>query len=126
MPSRSPRLKTLLAAAAISLAAIPAGYAQTRPGADCGRDRQACLQQQGKPQTRNAAASAPQKAAHAAPRAGDSARAGKPFQRAAASRFKAPPRGQEYRVVGDHLVLADQKTLQVITVLGLVSALTGN
>ena len=48
---------------------------------------------------------------------------GKPFQQAKGSRFKAPPRGQEYRVVDDHLVRIDSKTLKVVAVVGLLSAL---
>ncbi len=51
-------------------------------------------------------------------RVGDSIRDGRPFQRAANSRFAAPPRGQEYRVVHDQVVLVDQKTKRIAQILG--------
>ncbi|UFM67444.1 DUF1236 domain-containing protein (plasmid) [Paracoccus sp. MA] len=51
-------------------------------------------------------------------RVGDSIRDGRPFQRAANSRFAAPPRGQEYRVVHDQVVLVDQKTKRIVQILG--------
>lgn len=60
---------------------------------------------------------------HAAPKIGASGRQGQPFQRQADSRFAAPPRGQDYRVVNDHLVLVDKNTLKIVTVIGLLSTL---
>lgn len=54
---------------------------------------------------------------------GHSAAKGRPFQRGKHSRFNAPPRGQEYRVINDHLVLADSRTLKVVAVLGLMNEL---
>ncbi|WP_045390128.1 hypothetical protein [Falsirhodobacter sp. alg1] len=59
-----------------------------------------------------------------APKVGDSGRNGRVYQRAENSRFAAPPKGQQYRVVNDNLVLVDEKTLTVVTVLGLLSTLT--
>lgn len=56
-------------------------------------------------------------------RPGHSAARGRPFHRGKNSRFHAPPRGQEYRVVNDHLVLADSRTLQIVAVLGLMNTL---
>ncbi len=61
---------------------------------------------------------------HRAPRVGDSGRQGRPFQQASNSRFAPPPRGQEYRVLNDRLVLVDKTTLAIVSVLGLVSALS--
>jgi len=59
----------------------------------------------------------------ASPRAGDNGKNGRPYQRAKNSRFKEPPRGQEYRVVNDHLVLVDSRTSKVVSVLGLLDTL---
>lgn len=60
---------------------------------------------------------------HAAPKIGASGRQGKPFQRTSDSRFAAPPKGQDYRVVNDHLVLVNKDTLKIVTVVGLLSTL---
>lgn len=57
------------------------------------------------------------------PRIGDNARRGQRFERTTNSRFAAPPRGQEYRVVDGTLVRVDSKTLQIVAVVGLLSAL---
>lgn len=59
-----------------------------------------------------------------APKPGASARDGHPFQQAAKSRFPAPPKGQQYRVVQDNLVLVDSKTMTIVKVLGLLDTLT--
>lgn len=58
-----------------------------------------------------------------APKVGSSGRDGKPFQRSSGSRFSAPPKGQEYRVVNDHLVLVNKDTLKIVTVVGLLGTL---
>jgi|GEM_PF-5479295 len=65
----------------------------------------------------------PQAHAPRPPRVGEHLRNARPFQRAPGSRFRAPPRGQEYRVANDHLVLVNSKTLQVVAVVGLLSSL---
>lgn len=59
-----------------------------------------------------------------APKPGASGRDGHPFQQAAKSRFPAPPKGQQYRVVQDNLVLVDSKTMTIVKVLGLLDTLT--
>ena len=59
----------------------------------------------------------------APPRIGQRAHNAREFTRQQRSRFKAPPRGQEYRVMNDHLVLVDQRSLQVMSVVGLLSTL---
>lgn len=58
-----------------------------------------------------------------APKVGSNGRDGKPFQRSSGSRFSAPPKGQEYRVVNDHLVLVNKDTLKIVTVVGLLGTL---
>lgn len=55
-------------------------------------------------------------------RLGDSARDGRAFQRAGNSRYAPAPRGQEYRVVRDQLVLVDQKTKRIVSILGPIQA----
>ena len=62
-------------------------------------------------------------ARHQAPRVGTSAKGTQPFLRATDSRFKPPPRGQDYRVVDGHLVLVDSQTLRIVSVVGLLAAL---
>ncbi|MAM41109.1 hypothetical protein [uncultured Paracoccus sp.] len=81
-------------------------------------------QKSGQPAQTQARSDKAVKTATHAPRAGDNGKAGKPFQRSANSRFKAPPKGEEYRVVDDHLVLVDSNTMKIVTVLGLLSALS--
>lgn len=126
-------LATTLAA---SLATAPAGMAQPRDQSHCPPGQRNCTQQHHQPgqgghrtaprtwQHAEAPRQAPRAAHREAPRVGQSARGGQPFHRAHNSRFRAPPRGQEYRVVNDHLVLVDSRTLKVVTVLGLLGALT--
>lgn len=58
------------------------------------------------------------RAEHRAPRPGDNGRDARPFVRAENSRFAPAPRGQEYRVIRDQLVLVDQKTKRIVSVLG--------
>lgn len=58
------------------------------------------------------------------PKPGASGRDGRPFQQASNSRFPTPPKGQQYRVVQDNLVLVDSKTMTIIKVLGLLDTLT--
>ncbi|MFN3525211.1 MAG: hypothetical protein ACK4YU_03905, partial [Paracoccus sp. (in: a-proteobacteria)] len=77
-----------------------------------------------RPDNRTAQQAAPRRDNRPTPKAGASARGGQPFQRAAGSRFSAPPRGQEYRVVNEHLVLVDSRSQNIVTVLGLLSNLT--
>ncbi len=57
------------------------------------------------------------------PAVGDRPREARPFHHADSTRFRAPPRGQEYRVVDGYVVLVDSRTLQIVNVLGLLSAL---
>ncbi|WP_206078512.1 hypothetical protein [Poseidonocella sp. HB161398] len=45
------------------------------------------------------------------------------MQPPAHGQLKAPPKGQEYRVVNDRVVLADSDTLKILAVIGLASAL---
>lgn len=56
-----------------------------------------------------------------APRIGDDAREGQAYLRGKDSRLAAPPRGQEYRVLRDQIVLVDQKTKRIVNVVGPVS-----
>lgn len=58
-----------------------------------------------------------------APHVGERARGGQPFHQAENSRLPRPPRGQEYRVINDHVVRIDSKTLEIIAVVGLLGAL---
>lgn len=124
------RLIMIASAAAITLATVPASHAQTRNATQCPRGQQSCAladesragpgQRETVPQRKvedRADANRP------SPRPGENARSGRPFQRADNSRFNAPPRGQEYRVVNEHLVLVDSDTLKVVTVLGLLNTL---
>lgn len=117
------------AAVAVTLAMAPvASVAQSRDRPYCPPDQRTCVQQDtGRP----GAAPRHDTRAHGkavqtrpkAPRIGDTGRGSQAFHRAQASRFKAPPRGQEYRVVNDHLVLVDSRTLRIVSVVGLLSAL---
>lgn len=134
-------------AAAITLSGVSASHAQPQPRTtdDCPRGQQTCVKPdqprapegRGKeadrrpaPQTapsrqdNRPAQAAPRRDNRPAPHAGASARNGQPFQRAPGSRFAAPPRGQEYRVVNEHLVLVDSRSQNIVTVLGLLNSLT--
>ena len=57
------------------------------------------------------------------PRIGTSAQGAQPFMPAPDSRFGPLPRGQEYRVADEHLVLVDSQTLRIVSVVGLLAAL---
>lgn len=124
------RFLIIASAAAITLASVPMADAQSRNAAQCPRGQERCtVEGQGRP---NAPAPGQSNAGRKddraqenrrAPRAGEHARSGQPFHRAANSRFRAPPRGQEYRVVNEHLVLVDSSTLKIVSVLGLLSNL---
>lgn len=119
-----------LCAAALTLSAAPAALAQGygRDQIQCRPNDRTCPpEQMGKkqpaPQKKAGKAPAHKAVPHKGPQVGDSGHRGKPFHRASNSRFKAPPRGQEYRVLDDRLVLVDKDTLKVVAVLGLLSAL---
>lgn len=123
------RLIIATAAVATLLAAAPASFAQSRGGQQCPPNQRNCVQQDsprpGNQEQRPRAGRADQAAqpGRPAPRIGENGRGGRQFERASSSRFKAPPRGQEYRVVNDHLVLVDSNTLKIVTVLGLLNTL---
>lgn len=53
-----------------------------------------------------------------APRKGDSARQARPFQRADNSRFAAPGKGKDLRVMQGEVVLVDSRTGRVLDILG--------
>ena len=57
------------------------------------------------------------------PAVGDRPREARPVHHADSARFRAPPRGQEYRVVDGYVVLVDSRSLQIVNVLGLLSTL---
>lgn len=141
------RLILVATAAAITLAAAPESFAQSRQApdpecrtgqhgqqSDCTPDPRDNRKAQpraeaprGNQQARNEPQARPAEPAPSrpnTPRVGEPARNGQPFMRAGNSRFKAPPRGQEYRVVNEHLVLVDSQTLRIVTVLGLLRNLT--
>ncbi|WP_313352311.1 hypothetical protein [Paracoccus sp. (in: a-proteobacteria)] len=122
----------LFAVMALVLAvAVPSGMAFAQPDHP-GQPRQSGYQGQPVPPSQHNAIKKPhppavpaarqKHQAHVTPAIGQSAANAKPFQRAQNSRFASPPRGQEYRVLNDHLVLVDQKTLEVVAVVGLLSA----
>lgn len=134
------RLTMLATAAAVIFATMPEAYAQSGTPQKtevsvCERGKPDCIRQDGKSGAPKPAAAAneaqnpdaptnkPEGKIARAPKAGDSGRDGKPFLRGSDSRFKAPPHGQEYRVVDDRLVLVDSKTLKIVTVLGPENAL---
>lgn len=50
-------------------------------------------------------------------------RGGEPFRQPGPATFSRRPRGQEYRVVADRLVMADIQTLRAFAVIGLLSSL---
>lgn len=119
------RLARILGAATVTLvAALPPAAASAQGKPACAPGSPACTipADAPRPTTRPTGAKQPQQV-QTAPRKGVSARHAGRFDRAQNSRFKAPPRGQEYRVMNDHLVLVDSRTLQVVTVLGLLNTL---
>lgn len=77
-------------------------------------------------QSRNGSTARPEFATPATvgPQTGQIARDSMPYEPPRGSTLAEPPRGQEYRLMGDRLVLVDSATLAVVSVLGLVSALT--
>lgn len=119
----------LFAVMALALAvALPSGVAFAQSGHP-GQPRQSEQERQTAPsgQHKFIKKGQPAPAArqqHRAPIVGQRAANSRPYQRAHNSRFAPPPRGQEFRLVNDHLVLVDQKTLNILTVVGLLSALT--
>lgn len=124
------RLLMIASAAAITLATVPASYAQSRGTDRCPPGQASCPAERAKPapagKTGPSAEHRDERRGHEhrpAPRAGESGKHGQRFERAGSSRFKAPPRGQEYRVINEHLVLVDSNTLKVVTVLGLLNTL---
>ncbi|TRW99375.1 hypothetical protein FNJ84_01490 [Paracoccus sp. M683] len=124
-----------ISATLLALIFAPAAFAQSHTQPACHGSRLDCAQQQPAANTKaahpnaahpkTAARPAPQEnrprqatVRASAPRVGDSGRSGQPIERARNSRFDAPPRGQEYRVVDEHLVLVDSNSKQIVTVLG--------
>lgn len=57
-----------------------------------------------------------------APHVGEDARAGRPWTPPRDSRMAKAPRGQEYRVIADHLVLVDKKSHRIVSVVAPVRA----
>jgi hypothetical protein len=112
------RLLTLTTAIALALASAPA-MGKTGHPPKCPPGQSQCQPQKAKPGKGHKAAQD-----HPAPRLGQTARNARPFQEARKSRLKTLPRGQEYRVVNDHIVRVDSKTLQILAVVGLLSALS--
>ena len=119
-----------LCAATLAVSTSAPGFAQGhgRGQEQCQPQDRACLMTR---DGKSGHKAAPQKKAEMhkpapakGPKIGDSGRKGQPFRQAGNSRFKAPPHGQEYRVVNDRLVLVDKDTLKIVAVLGLLSALT--
>ncbi|AMY67367.1 hypothetical protein [Frigidibacter mobilis] len=130
------RLAIFATAAATMLGSATAIHAQPHSNDACRPGESRCLPQQGQksqpgkgsPELGSDRSAAPRPGETpatrvAAPQAGDSGKGGRPYQRARDSRFREPPRGQEYRVVNDHLVLVDSRTSKVVTVLGLLDTL---
>lgn len=123
------RMILAAAAATLTLTAASAGLAQARVTVDCAPGQRSCVQQEPQQQRANAPRQDAQGATPStrrdtpAPRIGESGRSGQHFQRAQNSRFNTAPRGQEYRVVNDHLVLVHSRTLAIVSVVGLLSTL---
>lgn len=55
------------------------------------------------------------------PRVGENARDGRPWTPPRDSRIARAPQGQEYRVIGDHLVMVDKKSHRILSVVAPVS-----
>lgn len=128
---RKPLLAALVGAFALTVAA-PAVVAQSAPSncqgpAPCEKkvetkkktghrnDAKQDSRREGKAETRNQG--------HQPPRVGESARRAPQLQQAKNSRLPAPPKNQHYRVMDDRVVRVDDKTLKVVAVIGLASAL---
>lgn len=137
------RYLTLLAtAAALSFTAVPASFADNAKSDQCGRDRH-CSQSQDQgnqhsdrkdigdksparaQESRNrqiAQHNTPTKTqARKAPARGGDGAHGARVTRNANSKFGPAPRGQEYRLVDDHLVLVDSNSKRIQSVLGLMN-----
>ncbi len=133
------RLSRLLGAASVTLvAALPPAVSLAQGKPVCTPNAPACTipAEAPRPTTRPSGPKAPQAvgqrpgtrettAQHSArrPAIGASTRGSYPFQRAQNSRFAAPPRGQEYRVVSGYLVLGDIASKRVVSVLGVAASL---
>ena len=123
---------TLLAAfTAMALSGASVAMAEGMGKAPCPPQTGICRLDQAGPGTTKNHVKADSKAGHGQTKAtgravqvGDSGAMGQRFRQADNSRFKTPPRGQEYRVINDRLVLVNKDTLKVVAVLGLLSALT--
>lgn len=124
------RLLMIASATAITLASAPASYAQSRGNDRCPPGLTSCAVEHTPPAPAHGTGPSAERRDEnrgrehrTAPRPGESGWGGQRFERAGSSRFKAPPRGQEYRVINEHLVLVDSNTLKVVAVLGLLNTL---
>lgn len=99
------------------LAFAPMTFAQS-PSAVCKAGDIACEQGQKTSSKDKTTLKATASVKAKAPKVGQSAKAGQSYQRSTNSRLSAPPKGQEYRVVNDEIVLADTKTKKIVKVLG--------
>ena len=128
------RILMAICAASLALSAAPAAFADTRGsgGAVCQPNDKGCTMPvqksgkapaEGKSTAKSPAKSTAKKDGSRGPQVSDSGAKGAPFKQAGNSRFKTPPKGQEYRVVNERLVLVDKQTMQIVTVVGLLSAL---
>lgn len=124
--------KLLLLATALSvgfIAAAPAAIAQGAPArTECAAGQKACAKQLNKSDKSAKAQPAVKQTSKNAtktsgPKVGESGRKGQPFQRNSSSRFSSPPKGQDYRVVNDHLVLVDKSDQKIVRVIGLLNEL---
>lgn len=124
------RLLMMLAAASLTLAGQSA-LAEQRPDGpppECRQQDRKCppLARHGKRDDRPASPARhkaddrrheDRRDARPRPHVGENARAGRPWTPPRDSRMARAPRGQEYRVIGDHLVLVDQKSHRILSVL---------
>jgi hypothetical protein len=137
-------LIALTSALGLSLCIVPAGFAQTGTQAKCDKNQIVCVQKIEPPQVQahggklpgekvqngNAGIkpTKPKTATQIAqkphtPRIGQSAQQSQRFEPAATSRFKAPPKGQEYRVIDGTLVVVKSNSLEILAVIGGLNAL---
>lgn len=122
---------TALAAAAALAVTLPAPAEAQRHGDrwQRGFDQAQPHRRDGRPRAQHPRASeVPMRAdrhRHPGLRPGHSARQYPRYHPRAGYRIGPPPRGHHYRMAGNTVVLVNDRTLQVVTVLGLLAALLG-
>lgn len=111
-------LALLTAPVAVQAQRLHTGQRPDAPPPECRQQDRPCPppRAQDKPGPRDDRKKHRHAAPPAAPHPGEDARAGRVWTPPQGSRMARAPRGQEYRVIGDHLVLLDSHSRRIVSV----------